>query len=493
MFRNTITSTNAQHNNRGEDAMNTRKKGLGWRVLAGLTAASLAMLGGTTMAAADDPTTPPAPSIANINPQALGSVTIYKFEEPAIATGLPHNGTALTPAQLAGLTPLPGVTFSVQKVTSIDLTTVAGWAAAQGLTATTVIANPGSYPLGSAATDVTDGAGRADFTSLPVGLYLVRETNAPASVVNGMDPFLVSIPLATNGVWNYDVTVYPKNSTGGLTKTVNDAAAYEIGDTITWTITAKVPAMPATDDFTQFVLRDNKDARLAFAGNGTVTLRTAANVVVPLVPADYTITQSGNQAVLTFTGPGYVKLAQAPLGTVTWVLDTTVVGPIGTEGVLTNDADLFVNGTEFDADAQSNWGNLEVFKYATIDESRESLQGAVFEIFTDAGTTQSLGTFTTNVSGLINVSLKAGNYWIKEVTPPLGYKPISTVFPVTITTATTQSPKVRVEIENEQVPSYELPLTGGSGTLMFSLGGAALILIAGGAAYFMPRRRVQKA
>lgn len=71
---------------------------------------------------------------------------------------------------------------------------------------------------------LTDENGKATFTELPVGMYLVIETKTPQAVTMPVEPFLVSIPMTrigdkTTGAdnqnqkeWLYDVTVYPKNS-----------------------------------------------------------------------------------------------------------------------------------------------------------------------------------------------------------------------------------------------------------------------------------------
>ena len=62
----------------------------------------------------------------------------------------------------------------------------------------------------------TDENGKATFTELPVGMYLVIETKTPQAVTVPVEPFLVSIPMTTDNQnqkeWLYDVTVYPKNS-----------------------------------------------------------------------------------------------------------------------------------------------------------------------------------------------------------------------------------------------------------------------------------------
>lgn len=72
-------------------------------------------------------------------------------------------------------------------------------------------------------TATVDGKkGVAKFENLEVGLYVVMETTKPVSVTAAVAPFLISIPMTriaddngktANTEWQYDVVVYPKNST----------------------------------------------------------------------------------------------------------------------------------------------------------------------------------------------------------------------------------------------------------------------------------------
>lgn len=81
-------------------------------------------------------------------------------------------------------------------------------------------------PDGKTSQVYTDDNGVAEFTSLPIGLYVVIETDKPASVTTEVEPFLVSVPMTRIGAdveenqtmpgatqWLYDIHVYPKNST----------------------------------------------------------------------------------------------------------------------------------------------------------------------------------------------------------------------------------------------------------------------------------------
>ena len=76
---------------------------------------------------------------------------------------------------------------------------------------------------GGTAMPLTDAYGKSEAKDLELGLYLVVETKVPEMVTSTCSPFFVSIPMtsvdgtnATDGGtrWIYDITIYPKNSTG---------------------------------------------------------------------------------------------------------------------------------------------------------------------------------------------------------------------------------------------------------------------------------------
>lgn len=78
-----------------------------------------------------------------------------------------------------------------------------------------------SYELTTGDTENNQAPGQVKFENLPIGLYLVEETNAPAQIVNYTANFLVSIPMTNEAGddWVYDVVANPKNVAvyGGVT------------------------------------------------------------------------------------------------------------------------------------------------------------------------------------------------------------------------------------------------------------------------------------
>ncbi len=222
------------------------------RFLTGLLSAALALslCAMPAMAASDGETTTPPPA----NPvwtETEGSITIHKYEwnetnrgpatgEPEDAGSLPSNGKGEKP------TPLAGATFTVYQVKNetelkeyydnYDGKNNVAWPTswteyAEKDTATggyKLRSGVSLHEVGSKTTGadgvvqfgkVTDKDGQAE--KLPLGLYLVLETETPDSVRTACEPFFVSVPMtkvsddANSGLtdWLYDVHVFPKNST----------------------------------------------------------------------------------------------------------------------------------------------------------------------------------------------------------------------------------------------------------------------------------------
>lgn len=485
--------------------------GWGRRVVAAVGAVTIAMIGAVALASPASATeTPNGP---NIDPKAKGSVTIHKYAEPDQATGLPNDGTKLTEEQLKNLTPLQGVTFSIAKVDGIDLTTNAGWTTAATLKVSAdgvVTGGSTTYPTTVVTSGPTDAAGIVGFADLPLGVYVVSEVDAGANpIAISTPPFLVTVPLATQkNTWLYDVNVYPKNSLTGVTKTVDDAKATGLGSEISWTVAAQIPNVGAGRSLNRFEIVDTLDARLGYAGASVaVTDRTGAPVTLP--DGSFTVTAPATGAAgdlkVVFTPAGLAVLQEKALGgTVTATVKTTVK-EIG-DGSIENTVTLYVNDAKVISQDVTYWGALKVFKYAQSGEVKTGLKDAEFQVFTSEAdaiartspvSVNGKTTFVSDASGNLTVDgLFAGVkgagkvYWLVETKAPVGYTADTTPIKVTVKPGSIEKAEV-VKVLNTQVPPPILPLTGGDGAVMFGIAGAALVLIAAGAAVVIARRRVR--
>ena len=172
-----------------------------------------------------------------IDTTKTGSITIHKYTEDG-GKGKPATGKADATQVPTGAVAIKDVGFTIYKVA--DVTKLADYysstpeslpAVSQYCTGSgkNVQLKPGVAEKIVGNEEMTDENGVAKFTNLDLGLYLVVETTSPAIVTGPCVPFLISVPMTTDGDdWLYDVHVYPKNSTavGGvsLVKTGKDGA-----------------------------------------------------------------------------------------------------------------------------------------------------------------------------------------------------------------------------------------------------------------------------
>lgn len=209
------------------------------RFLTGLLSAALALSLCAMPAMAEDNaetpvTTPPSTAVWT---RDTGSITIHKYEfngadsEQKPATGESNDKVP------DGANPLKDATFTAYQVWNENTLREyysASSDKAQPKVESLIKEENGNYVVEDEAKTpkVAEGTTNAEgiatlkrdigdesSTDLPLGLYLVVETQSPASVTTRCKPFLVSVPMTRIGTtkpgeeWLYDVHVYPKNKT----------------------------------------------------------------------------------------------------------------------------------------------------------------------------------------------------------------------------------------------------------------------------------------
>ena len=180
--------------------------------------------------AADDTTTTVKTSTSTIDKGQTGSITIHKYLMDNTDNALPSTNGEKTETLPDGALPASGVEFTLYQVKNIDelIQYFDGVSGDLEVKANSYFVD-NDYNKG-VTTDVaskwhksekTSKDGTVTFGDLPLGLYLVVESEKPVTVTEAVEPFLVSVPMTRIGEdgktipneWLYDIHVYPKNST----------------------------------------------------------------------------------------------------------------------------------------------------------------------------------------------------------------------------------------------------------------------------------------
>ncbi|KAM9862998.1 SpaH/EbpB family LPXTG-anchored major pilin [Leucobacter sp. BZR 635] len=446
--------------------------------------AGLALLGmGATSAVA-------APTIED----RTGSLTVHKFAKTAEHGDIESNGTEVkTPV---GLKPMADVEFTIQQI-NVDLKTNAGWTAAADLTVETAAAQTKGAPIVGA----TDANGEYTFAELPLGLYLVTETKYPAGATPAA-PFLVTVPLTdpdNRNAWLYDVHVYPKNSVTTAEKTVEDAASKKLGDEVKFQITGTIPNEKIIDGYR---MTDALDPKLDYVST-TVSLANGATLTEG---TDYTIAHdpATNTVTVDFTEPGRAILVANKTSKVVFDIVTTVnaIGDVKNEAVIYPNAPSFdkkpgePGGPIVTPEVISKWGKLTIEKVDSKDKAKK-LEGAEFAVFltekdAKAGTNAiDFGKqWVTDKNGIVTIEglrysewangieVKEGHadyreYWLAEIKAPAEYELLAQPIMFKVDNA---DQKIDLTVKNvKDNGGFELPLTGGAGTALFTIVGGLLV------------------
>lgn len=415
---------------------------------------------------------------------AKGSITVHKHESPAWGDA-PNDGTEITEPQSPAL---EGVKFTVKKV-DIDLKVATNWEKISQLTYDSennkAKVGDETYDLGDPASVDTNDDGVAVFGDLAVGVYLVEETDPGDNIIaTKAEPFFVVVPLPHNNGWLYDVQVYPKNTVTTVDKTLDDSEAFTVGDPLYWNVTVTIPKGHATT-LTSLVITDDFDIRVTDPRVVSVTLDGK-----DVDSSYYDVTIAGNKVTVTFNDDGLAALPKADKTGTLVVRYKALVGKDLVNGQIPNTANVVVNdsSTEVTTGTKSDWGRLNIFKYEGTDDNPETgtgLEGAVFKVFKKENATDEVAELTTDANGQANITLKAGTYWVKEITAPAGYKLKGDPQEVTVNTS---EGGVWVKLANDKIDGPSLPVTGASGQLLMTVGGLAILLMASGALFVGVKR-----
>ena len=402
---------------------------------------------------------------------------------------------------------------------------------------TTLSADPSLVTVEAAAQDSGEDKtkGTASFKDLTAGYYLVfPEGGSTGDNSRGTDAILVNVPK-NGGVTEQTIkstfpTVDKKvQTTEGGDSTDNGTA--QVGDTVTFKLTAKVPDMA---DYTayKFVFHDTLSNGLEFVAN-SVEVSIASNKITA-GDNTYSATYVDGTKKLTVAFTDLKNVVKS--GTDKVATDDEIVvtykAKITKDAVTTNPAKNTVyleysNNPGTDELGKSNPDeskvytyDINIFKFYTNESNTETaLANATFkltasedststaiELVKEEGTdlvyhvkgnneTDAVSTVTTGADGKITIKgLKAGTYYLHETIAPTGYNKLKKPIKIEITvTNDYTAPSYKVDgttqdnntIKVKNVKGVMLPETGSIGTIGLTALGVAVVLLG----VFAPRKK----
>lgn len=360
-----------------------------------------------------------------------------------------------------------------------------------------------------------------NFGTDEAGVYYVKVTGQPAETsVKKKGGALFALPEGTKTTQgSAEAPIELKINTGEVTVSKEIVGAdidtkhttASAGDTVTFKLTASVTGSKEVP-LTEYTIHDNlsdsfRDPAVTEVMVGSTKLQEGT---------DYTVDKTNLldiQISLTSDYLANAKKAEGEEGsndfyassdvvvTLTAILKDTAASGYNTTDNSNSDSLTYTNtygqtSKPGDDTVYVYTFDLPVFKYDGTTTDKTGLGNATFELKTKEGTL--IDTKTTDSSGNVTFAkLAAGTYTVQETKAPSGYNLNSSEYTVVISTTGVITVSVdgnSSEVNQVEVPDYPLtvPSTGGMGTMMFYVGGAALIACAGVLLFVLKRKKAAK-
>lgn len=386
--------------------------------------------------------------------------------------------------------------------------------------------------FGTAATTISFSSTVTEDTATVTdpGLYYVYCTSKPAKVT-GVQSSLASLPYFDGAEYvSVDQTEHnlaEKVSTSSVTVDKKADKTY-VGDnnkTVTYTLTAST-AGSIDNQLKTYAIVDTMDEGLTFNENSVVVKYDGAVDALTLdtdysIEKNYTYTgKNGEATTATFAVVfksatlASEKFYDAENVVVTYTADLNEKAKLNTP---IRNTDGLVYGNDSDTNFEPGKTSPDVFTYGMKvvkvngNDTTQKLADAEFQIFTDAEAKTPLTVdgkkvvAKTDATGEAKFVLEGTTttfkfdatqtYYAKEIAAPTGYNLNSSVFTVSIDKSKEYTFVGNIaDGDNVAVANYPVtvPKTGGMGTMMFYVGGAALIACAGVLLFVLKRKKAAK-
>lgn len=403
------------------------------------------------------------------------------------------------------------------------------------LTACDTLYKNNKEAFGTAATTISFSSATTEATATVTdpGLYYVYCTSKPAKVT-GVQSSLASLPYfdGTNYVsvdqTEHNLAEKVSTSSVSVDKTADKTYVGDNNKTVTYTLTAST-AGSIDNQLKKYAIVDTMNEGLTFNENSVVVKYDGVGDALTLgrdysIKKNYTYTGKNGEATATFA----VVFESATLESknfydaktvvVTYTADLNEKAKLNTA---IRNTDGLVYGNDSDTNFEPGKNSPEVFTYGMkvvkVDGNKTTtkLPKAKFQIFTDPEAKTPLTVKVDDKN--VNVVAETGangeatfvlegttttfkfdatqTYYAKEIAAPTGYNLNSSVFTVSIDKRKEYTFVGNIaDGDNVAVANYPVtvPKTGGMGTMMFYVGGAALIACAGVLLFVLKRKKAAK-
>lgn len=394
----------------------------------------------------------------------------------------------------------------------------------------------------AAIADSTDSTkGVATIANLTSGYYLVfPEMGSTGNAISkddttarGTDAMLVNIPKNKGNTAATIKSTYPTvdkkvQTTGGDFKTDGNA---QIGDKVTYQLTATVPDMTDYDKYT-FKFVDTLTKGLSYVDN-SVSVKVGDTAITTGYTATYdaeskTLTVAFEDLKTTNKGEN-ATVAAGDVITVTYnayiTADAAVTDPATNKVHLeySTNPDGSGKGESTPSESKVYTYPIEIFKFYKDGKTEKGLANATFKLSISEdstaagivlvkdttaensyhvkgeGETSTTTEVTTPDGGEITIrGLKAGTYYLHEITAPTGFNKLTHPVKIEITADENDQSKATYKINNEantganshqvkveNMKGTMLPETGSFGTIGLTILGVAVVLLG----VFAPKKK----
>lgn len=389
--------------------------------------------------------------------------------------------------------------------------------------------------FGTAATTISFSSTVTEATATVTdpGLYYVYCTSKPAKVT-GVQSSLASLPYFDGKNYvsvdqtEYNLAEKVSTSSVSVDKTADKTYVGDNNKTVTYTLTAST-AGSIDNQLKKYAIVDTMDEGLTFNENSVVVKYDGTGDALTL-GTDYSIeknhpyTGKNGEATATFAVVfksatlASEKFYDAENVVVTYTADLNEKAKLNTA---IRNTDGLVYGNDAETNFESGKNSPDVFTYGIKvvkvngNDTTQKLPKAKFQIFTDPEAKTPLTVKVDDKN--VNVVAETGangeaifvlegttttfkfdatqTYYAKEIAAPADYNLNSSVFKVNIDKSKEYTFVGNVTVDgNNAVANYPVtvPKTGGMGTMMFYVGGAALIVCAGVLLFVLKRKKAAK-